>query len=42
LLGNVASQTGQPLHWDRSSMKVTNLDAAQKLVHPERRAGWEL
>ena len=42
LLGNVACQTGQPLHWDRPGMRVTNLDAAQKLVRPERRAGWEL
>jgi hypothetical protein len=42
LLGNVASRTGQRLSWDRSNMKVTNSDAAQKFVKPERRTGWEL
>jgi predicted dehydrogenase len=42
LLGNVASRSGQPLHWDRANLKVTNSDAAQKFVRPDRRAGWEL
>jgi predicted dehydrogenase len=42
LLGNVASCTGQRLDWDRSNLKVTNSDSAQKFVRPERRAGWEL
>jgi hypothetical protein len=42
LLGNVAACTGQRLHWDRANLKVINSDAAQKLVSPERRAGWEL
>jgi predicted dehydrogenase len=42
LLGNVAARTGQKLHWDRASLKVTNNDAAQKFVRPERRSGWEL
>jgi predicted dehydrogenase len=42
LLGNVASRTGQRLHWDRSNLKVLNSEAAQKLVSPERRKGWEL
>ena len=42
LLGNVASRTGQKLHWDRASLKVTNNDSAQKYVSPERRLGWEL
>jgi hypothetical protein len=42
LLGNVASRTGQRLHWDRAQLKVTNSEAAQKLVQPERRKGWEI
>jgi len=42
LLGNVASRTGQKLNWDRANLKVPNSDAAQKLVSPERRKGWEL
>jgi hypothetical protein len=42
LLGNVASRTGQKLNWDRSNLKVPNSDAAQKLISPERRKGWEL
>jgi predicted dehydrogenase len=42
LLGNVASRTGERLHWDRAALKVTNSEAAQKLVKPDRRKGWEL
>ncbi|MGB8472819.1 MAG: hypothetical protein WCE61_01895, partial [Candidatus Acidiferrum sp.] len=42
LLGNVASRTGERLHWDRAGMRVTNSEAAQKLVAPERRKGWEI
>jgi hypothetical protein len=42
LLGNVASQTGQKLSWDRASLKVPNSDAANKLINPPRRPGWEL
>jgi predicted dehydrogenase len=42
LLGNVASRMGQRLTWDRSSLKVTNSEIAQKFVRPERRSGWEL
>ncbi|HEX6802233.1 MAG TPA: Gfo/Idh/MocA family oxidoreductase [Terriglobales bacterium] len=42
LLGNIAACTGQRLHWDRANLKVVNSDAAQKLVSPERRTGWEL
>jgi predicted dehydrogenase len=41
LLGNVAIRSGEKLAWDRGNMKV-DLDAAQKFVRPERRAGWEL
>ncbi len=41
LLGNVAALTGEKLGWDRANMKAS-LEAAQKYVRPERRAGWEL
>jgi predicted dehydrogenase len=42
LLGNVASRSGQKLGWDRANLKITNSDAAQKFVRPDRRTGWEL
>jgi hypothetical protein len=42
LLGNVASQTGQKLKWDRANLKVTNSAAADRIVKPDRRTGWEL
>lgn len=42
LLGNVAIRAGQKLNWDRSNLKVTNSELAQKFVRPERRNGWEL
>ena len=41
LLGNVASCTGERLHWDRVNLKVSSV-AGQKFVQPERRKGWEL
>jgi hypothetical protein len=41
-LGNVAACLGQKLNWDRANLKVTNADAAQKYIQPERRKGWEL
>ncbi len=42
LLGNVATRMGEKLGWDRSNLKITNSEAAQKFVSPERRKGWEL
>ena len=42
LLGNVATRLGGKISWDPSNMKLTNSDAAQKYVQPERRSGWEL
>ena len=42
LLGNVATLVGQRLEWDRPNLKVVNSESAQKLVSPDRRAGWEL
>ena len=42
LLGNVATRISGKLNWDRANLKVTNSEAAQKLMAPERRKGWEL
>ncbi|HTM36162.1 MAG TPA: Gfo/Idh/MocA family oxidoreductase [Terriglobales bacterium] len=42
LLGNVATLVGGRLEWDRSNLKAVNSESAQRLVRPERRAGWEL
>ncbi len=42
LLGNVATMTGERLHWDRAALTATGSPAAQKLVKPDRRKGWEL
>jgi len=42
LLGNVAARAGQKLIWDRSNLRVANLDVAQKYIRPDRRRGWEL
>lgn len=42
LLGDLAARSGQPLSWDRSSLRITNSDSAQKMVKPDRRPGWEL
>ena len=42
LLGNVAARTGQKLDWDRSGMKVANLQSAEKMIRPERRREWEI
>ena len=42
LLGNVATRVGEKLTWDPAKLKITNSDAAQKYVSPERRKGWEL
>jgi predicted dehydrogenase len=42
LLGNVATMTGERLHWDRAALTATGSAAAQKLVKPDRRKGWEL
>ncbi len=41
LLGNVAARMGQRLTWDHTNLSV-NSDAAQKLIRPRRRSGWEL
>jgi len=41
-LGNLALRAAQRLEWDRANLKVLNSEAAQKMVAPERRKGWEL
>ena len=41
-LGNLALRAAQRLEWDRPNLKVLNSEAAQKMVAPERRRGWEL
>src|SRR5215472_30712 len=41
-LGNLALRAAQRLEWDRGNLKVLNSEAAQKMVAPERRKGWEL
>ncbi|MGE5608420.1 MAG: gfo/Idh/MocA family oxidoreductase, partial [Bacillota bacterium] len=42
LLGNLAVRTGERLHWDSASMKLTGSPAAQALVRPNYRPGWEV
>ena len=42
LLGNVATRMGEKLTWDPAKLRITNSEAAQKMVSPERRKGWEL
>jgi hypothetical protein len=42
LLGNVAVRTGQRLTWDRPTLKVTNVAAAQQYIRPEYRGEWKL
>ena len=43
MLGVIAIKlNGQKLQWDAAQMKFTNNDAANALVNPPPRAGWEL
>jgi predicted dehydrogenase len=42
LLGNVALRTGRRLLWDRAQLQVPNVAAANAIIRPERRPGWEL
>ncbi len=41
-LGNLALRTGERLGWDSASMKISGSQAAQALVRPEYRKGWEV
>lgn len=42
LLGNVAHRAGQTLDWDAKNFRITNDDAANKLLTKEYRKGWEV
>jgi len=42
MLGNVAVRAGKKLAWDGPNMKITNDEAANKLLHREYRPGWTL
>ncbi|MDB4739591.1 Gfo/Idh/MocA family oxidoreductase [Akkermansiaceae bacterium] len=42
LLGNVAHRAGQTLKWDAKNFKITNDEAANKLLTKEYRNGWEI
>jgi len=42
LLGNVAYRTGEMVHYDPQSMKITNNAQANDLLDKEYRAGWEV
>jgi predicted dehydrogenase len=42
MLGNVALRAGKKLAWDGPNMKVTNNEAANRLLRREYRQGWTL
>jgi predicted dehydrogenase len=42
LLGNIAKRAEGPIHWDGTNLKVTNNEAANRLVRTEYRDGWKL
>lgn len=42
LLGNLAARTGEHLRWDSAKFELGGSAAAQALVHPPARPGWEL
>jgi hypothetical protein len=42
LLANVAVRIGKRLEWDGPNFKITNDEAANKLLHREYREGWSL
>jgi predicted dehydrogenase len=42
LLGNVAHRAGKALEWDARNFKITNDEAANKLLTKEYRKGWEI
>lgn len=42
MLGNVALRAGKRIEWDGPSFRITNDEAANKLLHREYRAGWSL
>jgi predicted dehydrogenase len=42
LLGNVAKRIDGPIEWNSADLKVTNSEAANRLVNPPYREGWAL
>ncbi len=42
LLGNVAVRAQKKLLWDGPNLRITNDEAANKLLHRDYRAGWKL
>ncbi|HIG30676.1 MAG TPA: Gfo/Idh/MocA family oxidoreductase [Verrucomicrobiales bacterium] len=42
LLGNIAIRTNEKLLWDGPDMRFTNSEAANQLINPPYRSGWEL
>ena len=42
LLGNVAIRAGERIEWDSKNLRVTNSDAANKLISKAYRKGWEI
>ena len=42
LLGNVAHRAGKTLKWDARNFKITNDEAANKLLTKSYRKGWEI
>jgi len=41
MLGVIAKRTGQPVDWDSSNMRIANNEAANELLRPHIRKGWE-
>jgi hypothetical protein len=42
MLGNVALRAGKKLAWDGPNFRITNDEAANRLLHREYRPGWTL
>ncbi len=42
LLGNIALRTGERIHWDDATERITNSKAAQKLVSRRYRKTWKM
>ena len=40
MLGNVALRAGKPIEWDGPNLRITNDEAANRLLHREYREGW--
>ncbi len=42
LMGNIAIRTQEKLYWDASQLRFKNSEAANGLLHPAYREGWQL